>query len=42
MSQRSSDNFKAMFTIGEVQILKTFVIIEGEDKPLLDEMINIR
>lgn len=42
MLLRSSDNFKAMFTIGEVQVLKAFVIIEGEDKPLLDEMINIR
>lgn len=39
---RSSDNFKAMFTIGRIQVLKAFVVIEGEDKPLLEKIINIK
>lgn len=42
MSLRSSDSYKAIFTIGEIQILRAFVVIENEDRLLPEEIINIK
>lgn len=39
---RASDNYKAMFTIGDIQVLRTFVILDEDARAKLDDVICIK
>jgi len=42
MKIRATDNYKVMFAIGDIQILRAFVVLSNEDKTKLNNAIKIK